>query len=501
MAEKKKETQTNIDPKLAIAAAVAIILIAAGAWYFTQPMAGGVVPPQNQTQLDNASAALLLGSYDRMAALQDYHLKYTNTEDGEPTTYDIYKNGANSSVSVTGTFGMMEGFFSANNSTDVVCLTYKNVRKCAMAGNDTTMQEIADSLRIYRSNTKAAASQKSKTEELLGVGAIRFTSSPVPEKVGNFGTEMLAYSLDYRNLTVQQLISIGVQPNDQSIYRITNWVVQNWVDTATGLIVKSSTSYKDNLVPHSFTQVYSEVKIGAPALPPVPANITPAKSFLQFFTDSQTDYTELLNCGAAGNESAACFKTLAFSRQDPEVCRLIKEPLAEEQCTLVLAQTMADARLCNGLAILHDDCYIAVVGENGNSSLCAKLQNQSSLSNCLKAVGDGQKKAEQAAMAKQRLAAGMNCNADTGCKQTGSFGQYCMPLNATVPSTNESSPYSACYAGRPCGCVQGYCEFRQNDTYDKCVDRVDEGFFNNFVEQIKAASNQSAAENSTNHTN
>lgn len=395
---KEKKQEKGFDIKIAGLAAVVVLLVVAGAMYFSQGSGASEkqAPVQTPQQPSTASAKLLLGSFDAQAAMQNYRLDFTSIDNGAKSHFTIIKNGDNSYVRIGEDFGGNEGFFGSDNRTDVVCLSYGAKTLCSLTGNDSQVQGIANNLRVWRLNPKASLEQKKQIEQHIEAQAIKFYGEPVGEKFGAFDTEKITYTLDYKNLTVQTLKEIGVPPNDPSLYSIEDWKVVQWIDKQTGLVVKSLTTYKENLMVYSFGMEYAVATPQAGNITAKPEQLVPAETFIRFYQDSKTDYSEKASCLSqpSKGEIHSCLKGLAYSTKNPEICKLITTKEEAERCYMIVAQVNEDAQLCENLTVYSDDCYIAVAGVTGNLDLCNKVKDPKLAPNCSQAAAEGKKQKE-----------------------------------------------------------------------------------------------------------
>jgi len=494
MVDAGKIAKKKTDPKILIFAAVVIVAALAAVGYYGGFFGGIATPPikPNPTiPIATPEARLLLASFDKGAALTDYSLKYSANDNGAKSDYSIITNGRNSLVSVEGTFGKMYGIFGEDNATDVVCLEYSGEAKCALTGNQSDMAEIAASLKILKPAPLAYLNQKDDTRKLIVAGAIKLEAGTANEKIGRFDTQKITYTLDYSNLTVQQMVSLGVSPNDENLLAVTDQKVVFWIDNKTGLMVKSHASYNNRGTPGFYDTEYSEIAPGAATVPEKPESVVAAAAFVDFYSKSTEDYAERAVCLAKkSTEQDACLKSIAANKGDWETCKLIKTPFEYESCSLIVAQKTKSNMICSNLTTLSDDCYIAVAGETGDFELCKSVKNMSLSSNCIEAATAGQKKnAESAALAAKAYAA-RNCAQDTDCGVFGNGKQYCAPKNSTMQFANDTDPLYTCLKDMPCGCLEGYCGFAKNETYYACVSSVED-------EMLKAYINNLIPKNST----
>jgi hypothetical protein len=466
-------------------AAVVLVVSLAVVGYFggffnphpSPPSNGTAVPP-----LASPEARLLLASFDSGAALSDYTLKYSADDNGAKSSYVLIKNGSDSYVGVQGAFGSMEGFFGKDNATDIACLTYGGVQKCAMAGNDTKMAEVAASLRILLPTRTAYLNQKDDTRKLISTGAITLVGGMVGEKVGEYDAQKISYTLDYSNLTVQQMVSLGVSPSDESLLAITDQKVSFWMDEKTGLMVKSHATYNNRGTPGFYDTQYSEISTAPPKMPDRPGTLVSTEAFVDFYAKSTSDYAVRAACFAkTGNEREMCIKNIAVGKGSWEDCKLIEDRGTYESCSLIVAQETHNHVICSELPTLSDECYIAVVGETANLDLCKGLRNQSLSSVCAKAAAAGKKRLEEAEAAAEKLRAARNCVDAAGCGVFGNAGQHCAPVNTSGGFANETSPLFACLEGVPCSCIEGHCGFAKNETYYACMSKVEEGMMEEYI--------------------
>ncbi|MFA6328003.1 MAG: hypothetical protein WCY41_01010 [Candidatus Micrarchaeia archaeon] len=494
MADAADVAKKKTNPAVIVIAAVVIVAALAAIGYYGGFFGSAGTPPAGNSTttlpLATPEARLLLASFDKGAALTDYSLKYSANDNGAETNYSIIRNGSDSWVSVQGTFGKMYGFFGKDNTTDTVCLEYGGAAKCALTGNKSGMADIAASLKILRPTALAYLNQKDDTRKLIAAGAIKLDSGMQSEKVGAFDTKKIAYTLDYSNLTVQQMVSLGVSPSDESLLSVTDQKITFWIDDATGLMVKSHASYNTLGVPGSYDTEYSEISLSGSPMPAKPS-IVGSDAFVKFYSDSTTDYAERAACFAKnGSEQDTCLKSIAVNQGKWETCSLIRNQSEYESCSVIVAQETNNHVICSKLTTLADDCYIAIAGETGNFEMCRNVKNTSLSASCTEAATAGQKKQEEAAALAEKAYVAPNCVNDSGCRLFGNANQYCAPKNSTAQFVNDTSPIYACLEGVPCGCQGGYCGFAKNETYYACMDKVED-------EELRAYINNLIPTNST----
>lgn len=491
MAEKKKGNDTKV---LALVAVV-IVLAIAGATYFGQ--GGKAAPPQNETPkaapLETPAAKLLLSAFDAGARMRDFGLAYAVNENGATSAYQLRSAGINSWVNISGSFGNLQGYFGGNNASDVLCLTYAGESRCALAQNNSDAAKIAASLKIQLPDAKTFLAQKSQIAKLINVGAIKLDAGAIDERVGDFDAQKIAYSLDYRKLTVDQLASVGISPSDPSLASVSDQKVSYWIDRKTGMIVRSRATFKENLIPNTYETEYSELVLGETALPPAPKGVVETASFVAFYKRAESDFTAKQSClNLAAGEQAACLKSMAAQRRDWEVCRLISDKKEYEACTLIVAQSTNNYVLCGKLELYADDCHISVAGQTGNFELCRNLKNASLIPQCAKAATEGTRKASLEQEALRKALEYRNCAVESDCGTFGNANQYCAPKNSTIQAANGSSAVLACFKNLPCGCNEGYCGFRKNDTYYQCINNAEEAELEKYIKDLADKKNSTA---------
>ncbi len=489
------------DVKLVVLTAAVVLLALVGAAYYMGYFGGQPQQPAKPATGQEATRIFLL-AMDKESQLGGAHLQYTDFENGFSTRYELRTAQNSSWVAETGDYGSLEAFFGQNNSTDAICLTYLNKTKCANVGESESVAQIASRLKTRLPSVEAAVANKRLVERLIGAGAIKFSDDIASERLGSFETKRVVYNLDYRNLTVQTLISIGISPNDPTIYSITNWTVTNWIDERSGRLVKSETWYSQNGAPYSFSRVFSVLEEPGGDIPAAPQTMLSASAFSAFYQSAEEDYMKKRAClnGPVG-EKSTCLKSLAVENGDPSACDLIADVREAGLCFLVVAQTTKNATLCQKAGSLVDDCYIAVASETGDGELCKKLENSSLIANCYEAKLVGELAAAEKKAEKERLLAGRNCEDDSGCYVAGGMGQYCAPSANKGPFANETALQFACLKGVPCGCVDGYCRFKtfENENYTSCMEEVEDKLTEDFIRKI--AQDAEAARKAANQTN
>ncbi len=485
MANKKEEAK--YDMKLIVLVAAVFLLIGAGVVYFQQGQPPATTPLPAGANASSAAVKTLLGAFEKGEALNDYSLEYRTDDNGQKNTYKLKKNDNGSWVQVDGNFGDMQGYFDANTSNDVVCLTYSNETVCAKTLNQTGANEIAASLKILLPDKKTYSAQKEQMTKLIAAGAIVVNPNTTDEQVGLFDTVRVSYVLDYRGLTVKQLQAIGLSPNDPSLTNVVDQKVSFWIDKKTGFAVKSSATYTENLVPKKYDMTYSLVDLNRGSMPAVPEKLSGTDSLVVFYSQAERDYGQRATCNnMQPNERDLCFKNAAVGSKKWDFCKQIKNQTVYEECSLIVAQSTNNYWLCANLTIMADDCYISVAGETGDFSLCKKLKNSSLSDACTASAKDGKTKMDAKDEAYRRLVIARNCNASSDCRLEGNFKQYCASKNATGPFRNETDAVLKCYKYAPCGCSDGYCAFSKNETYYQCVNDIENNQLEQFLTEISA---------------
>ncbi|HIH19596.1 TPA: hypothetical protein HA225_06530 [Candidatus Micrarchaeota archaeon] len=485
MAEKKMKFDTKI---IVLVAAVVALMLAGYVYFKQESMPLENTPPMETKPLDTPAAKLLLSAFDAGAKLEEYELTYEANENGVETAYDLRSDGNASFVNVSGGFGSLRGYFGGPNQSEVVCLSYGGDDRCALVGNDSEALSVAASLKILLPDKKTFISQKTQIIKLINIGAIKLDSSIIEEPTGAFETKKISYSLDYRSLTVDQLLSVGISPSDPSLSTISDQKVSYWVDKAGGFIVKSRATYKETLVSNSYETDYTKIKLGSPEVPGKPLGVVETPSFVSFYKRAEMDYQAKASCMVfEGNDRTICLKSLASEKRDWEICKMIGEKDEYEACTLIVAQGTNNAVLCEKLDALSDDCYIAVASQTGNFDLCKKMKNSSLINSCAQAAAAGLKKISDEEEALRKTIDYRDCGTNPDCRTFGAASQYCAPRNTTKEFANEASPLNACFKDLPCACNEGYCGFRKNNTFYKCISEVEglelEKYINSLVNQ------------------
>ncbi len=491
----------GFDMKL-VAGALAIIVIAVAIYAFYGGGKWGsnpvpVQPAQNSTAtygLGSAEAMLILTSFEKAAAIEDYNVTFNQTQNGIVTTVSEARKGNASWVRLEDLFAMREGFFSGANGTnatnDVVCITYESKTRCANLLNNGTIK-VAASLKAWQLGDRATnLAQEAGMRALIGAGAVKIDGPAQDEAVNGFATKKITYTFDMRPLTVGELSSLGLSPSDPEI--LTTSKVAYWVDTKTGLAVKSSaTQMQNGSISGETAMEYSAISLESGSLPPAPQVNSTAASFVQFYANSQNDFVTQETCKLQPTpaEVDACYKSMAGENNDWTICGRIANASVYGDCMLIVAQNTKNSALCENLTSYSDDCYIAVASQTGDFSLCKNLKNASLNTACTQAASQGQQQAEADAEKAKELASKENCAADSDCAIFA--GVACAPKNTTAVFSNATNPYLACYQGVPCGCNAGFCTFAKNDTYYQCVSKAEDDTLNAYISQKAAEANSS----------
>jgi len=376
----------------------------------------------------------------------------------------------------------------------VLCLTYRQERHCAIAKNVSDAKAIAASLKVIFPDKRTYLLQKAQMQKLISAGAITLDGAVFEERVGQFETQKVTYRLDYSNLTVQQLLAAGISPDDPSVSSAAGQQVSFWIDKKTGLIVKSKAMPASNPEKELYAMEYTRAEVGEASVPAKPGEIVGTDYFVRFYHASEDDYRSDENCSAQqGSERDFCYRTLAAERDDWQTCEKVKDAAVRESCVLVVAQNTKNKSLCGKLDGLADDCYISIAGMTGEYDLCKLLKNASLVPQCTAAATEGAKAAAAEAERQRRLMESRECVVDSDCRTAGNAGQYCVANNSTKTFPVEDTPMLACFKNLPCGCNDGFCGFRKNESYYACINDAEELLLKAFISSLNATNSSSNA--------
>jgi|GEM_PF-950547 len=501
--KKTSKPNSGFDMRIAIGI-MAIIVVALAAYIFfeqntkivqTEP----VVVWNGTVALNSPEAKLLLGSFDKASELANYDVSFNQTYNGQSVAVQEVRKAKQDWVALEDAFAKKEVFFAEGNGSnatpDAICFTYRTEKHCTQATTNET-KAFASELKVWQlGSAEANLAQKEGMMKLIEAGAIRFNGTAKDENVGAVATKKISYNFDLQPLTVKELVGLGLSPDDQA-YLVTSKVTY-WIDPVTGLVVKNSAtrSLKSALVGENSMEYY-KLSLEPAGLPPAPQVFEDQSVFLAFYSEAQDDFVSKETCKAQASqqERDLCYKSVAADKNDWALCEKIEDETERASCTIIVAQNTKNSALCGGLAGYSDDCYIAVASENGNYSLCSILKNSGLSESCAKAAEEGQKKADKAAEAERQLRAKMNCAVDTDCAVFA--GTACAPKNTTQQFSAGTDPLSACYQNLSCGCASGFCSFKKNDAYYKCVSAVEEEFLKEFInKKVEEANSSNAATN------
>ena len=505
MAAEQKNGSGNTMKIIAGIAVVAVILVAAayfGGFFGKEQPAVPIKPGQaGPSAAEKEASALLLASFDRGATLATYDIQYTDSQNNHSSSYEIATDSTGSYVGISNEAGKYESFFPANGSQGMICFTTSGQSRCtAIIKNDSTEQN-ANNMKAYLVSAKSYRDEKAQVQKLINAGAIRFEGNVADEPMGAFSTKKIQYSLNYGNLTVAQLASIGISPTSPEL-AYTDQQITYWFDKTTGLLVKGSVTYKNGAEDVSFTREFARINTGAVSLPLPPAEPGNKSGFFSFVSGVEKYYAEIASCAAkpAGAEQDTCYKSLAIDSNSYEICTRINNASEYERCAIIVAQGTLNPAICTYLPLYPDECYIAVAGESGDSNLCKNLKNASLGADCISAATAGKQKQEGLQQQDLQQHSAHNCAADADCEITGNAGQYCVPKNGNGAYLNETSPIFSCLKGIPCGCGGGFCGFAKNETYYGCVDAIEEQEFRNYIEALAHPANETGGSNGSNST-
>jgi hypothetical protein len=451
-----------------IIGALIIILIAAVAYTYLQQPPESKPGPQPAT--GNATDAFITSLY-KMRNINGYEMSYVETDGPMETEIYLQSNVTHQFGRFDSILDSREFYFDGTNTT--LCLDYKGKRCYLVAKNGSAFDSYAQSIYAKFLESPSVRNSLRTSEKLVQVGAIKFSNQTSSSTIAGRKCTAVSYAINYGGLSIDQLRSIGISPDDPSITSFGNFRLSQCADDEFGLPLSVNLSYSELGKERAFGSLFTSFAEGFDkAVVPPPENsgiYIQETEFAQLFNSAQKEIRAAYLCEAQNStaERDSCYRTLAYSADDGRVCGHVSDSLTKSQCYLAVAQKLLSPNECAFAGGLADECLISIAGSTGARSLCELISNETLVSECNKAVGDAN---ARGIYPKNQTAV---CNADSGCVVAGCNGELCVPAAIANQTNTTCDPTLTCYKQfANCACsTSGQCELKKQGGFAACLDK------------------------------
>lgn len=390
MQEDKGETVDYKQYILPIAA-VLFFLVAAYFIYITfLPLTKPEVE-ENHTTMDTTAGAMLaknilMKSLERGQDSKQYLYSYIEERGYFPTTVTLKSNASRKYVSYESALSKREIFFLENNET-ILCVTDGASHACSSVGNNSELKDYLNDARSLLASNTAIVTNILRIDFLIKKGAIVFDSAAVVNTtVDGRQCTRIKYTLDFSNLTLDDLSKIGMSPADPAILTTKVYNYTLCIDPQTYDTYELTTEYNTNTGPKFYRKKVQVVEWDKEQTIIPPENLTngTAVGLLKIALDETRQVARCYNGDTAAIES--CISNMGMNYLNEKICTLSGSKA--DFCLLVVATKRGATDVCKLMSQPEktEACYFEVAAAVKNETYCDLITNVTMKQNCTDSV-------------------------------------------------------------------------------------------------------------------
>jgi hypothetical protein len=340
---------------------VALLVIAGGIYYYLQPGGGPQITPSKN------GTAILLAAASNAAKVTTYVLVSGTSIDGtEPIISSTVAKGQSARVDINDSIGVLRSFYFLQ-SGEFVCLPER--RTCLLVEKNTTSSKLRNMLgyaggQIVNVNETAVSGWVSKK-------AIEVLPGVEEKQIAGRHCEEITYLVHLDLLSSAELEAGGYDP---SVAPFVRREVSECLDVSAGFALHKKLNETLLGESHVLELNVSKFDPGAAVEESVFA-LTGELVSEQTYLTRDAEEIDRKSCMALPLEinRTECFKQRAVEMDDVTYCDFVESDRGRDQCYLLLLPNWKDAKGCERLTILKDDCYYELALRLENSTLCGQV--------------------------------------------------------------------------------------------------------------------------------
>ncbi|MFH0737135.1 MAG: hypothetical protein V1827_00630 [Candidatus Micrarchaeota archaeon] len=347
-----------------------LILVAVAVFFMlTAPQ-----PPQAADSGEAESLLRMTASFGK--GLGGYSYSYTDVSDGYTTSYAL-SDGAIRVAEVQNPLSVKRVFLSGNDT--VFCIRYppQADESCASIAGDAEMENYVAFIQTKFFNDTIAERSGSNIEYLLSAGYLSVEPGIEETAVGPFPCRRIRYTIDYRNLSLDEAARFSISSNSPKLFGLSACV-----DNSTGMSYETTLEYSDGNVSHLRTSTVTLFDGSPPAQPDVPANLSGDPISILYKEREQQVKLATCHTEKQGAEREKCVSDLALILKRADLCELAGS--RRDRCMVSVVPMAKDPSICPKIddGSFRDDCYIELAGALKDSSYCAEILDAAKAERC-----------------------------------------------------------------------------------------------------------------------
>lgn len=412
----------------------------------------------NTTVAANASA-LLIAALEKPYGYATYTYDYVDLIDGYPVETRAVTTPQSSAVSVISP--IFKRSIYSGSGTRVLCIYYSQNVSCSDVPDNSTLMPTFQAMQGTLFANRAGDPVRNM-EIYIASGAAQFDPEIGAGSVNSVPCSIVRYVLDYSKLTLNDLETLGISPNDPALLYSKNYTFEYCIDNASNVISINLeyTFLKDKRVTNTMFKVNGwGVADSAEFSHPAAVNESVTESL---FMDAIGAEKTVLACSQNKTTKDECIRRYAVNNALPDVCLLAGSQ--KDRCILTTAPGMLRMDLCPKMdnSSSRDDCWIEMAGRTRNLSLCSNVLDTVKNAYCVSIIN---------ASAANGSAGNLSgeCASDADCFTAGCSSQLCVAAGQKdTITTCIYKPEYACLNLTSCGCNAGKCGWAQSAEYEQC---------------------------------
>ncbi|MBM3229130.1 hypothetical protein FJZ26_01755, partial [Candidatus Parvarchaeota archaeon] len=310
----------------------------------------------NQTAaLDTAQAKLVLGSFEKAAALDDYTLEYVEDAQGKVSEVTLRVKGSERQATIKSALDEKNFYFGYGRM--IGCVRIKDGEQtCAQVAEGSRAIDAAKAAdRIFFSE-KQASDDYNLNKFLIGKGAINFTGAIVPSRQAGADCSAVEYTTNYKILSINDLAYIGFAADNPTVSVFSGYRTKVCIGAQDGvpLLLNLTYNYKD--VPQYYSRVALKFEKNTGRAVVTPQNLANQTEFEKKYAEAQALLDSYGKCKKLENatERDSCYAAAAFESYAPSICEKVEGVIKHDQCLIALVGHANQPGLCAKTTVLKD---------------------------------------------------------------------------------------------------------------------------------------------------
>ncbi|MEM4272621.1 MAG: eight-cysteine-cluster domain-containing protein, partial [Candidatus Bilamarchaeaceae archaeon] len=369
--------------------------------------------------------------------------------------------------------------------SQILCFGNVNRDVCSEIPINSSFNPYAHTLASLLFTTESIQANYQMNKKFVEFGALSMKpETQEKEYLGRKCTEIY-YTLDYTKMTVEQIISLGIDPASAEVLSSKEYNFSVCIDPETKELIYKRMDYSSQGELFYSEYFITMARWGASSMPPAPSILSDEHNLKAFFNTAKMSQQRFAEC-LTSNESDSCLRAEAISTANEKICAYIKDADVQDSCYVNIGLAKKDISFCSRISPQFlDDCYLEFAWRFMNASYCDMMASAEKKDECYSVLGEEAAKPSGEASAGQEqgvseYAAGQNktsqpapaveCSVDSDCVRAGCSSQLCVPsASAGIVTTCEYKSEYDCLPLSHCGCNEGRCGWAQTPEYLNCL--------------------------------